>query len=289
MRFTTFAATPFLALLLVLVADPAAAQYEQQGPLITPSGYVGSTSMGFSSSMTSDGNTFISGANSDNGNVGAAWIFTRVSGGWSQVGAKLVGTGYVGVNPGQGSSVAISGDGNTAAIGAANENSGVGAVWVFARVAGAWTQQGAKLVPTGEVGAGQFGFSVALSADGNTLVVGGLADNSFVGAVWVFTRSAGIWTQQGAKLVGSGGVGQGDQGYSVSVSADGNTLLEGGAVDNNQVGAAWVFTRSGSTWTQQGGKLVGTGATGFAQQGVSVSLSADATTAAIGGNFDNNQ
>jgi flagellar hook capping protein FlgD len=291
MRFTAHPATLFFVLLLALVAPPAVAQYEQQGSPFTPSsGNLGIDNTGIASSMMSDGNTIIAGSPTDNSNVGGAWIFTRVAGAWSQVGAKLVGTGYVGATPQQAASVAISGDGSTAVIGAANDNSGVGAVWVFARVAGVWTQQGAKIVPTtGEVGAGQFGFSVALSSDGNTLAVGALGDNTYVGAVWVFTRSGGVWSQQGAKLVGSGGAGQGDQGYSVSISADGNTLLEGGAVDNNQVGAAWVFTRSGTTWTQQGSKLVGTGATGFAQQGISVSLSADATTAAIGGNFDNNQ
>jgi hypothetical protein len=57
-----------------------------------------------------------------------------------------------------------------------------------------FTQQGPKLVGTGASGAAARGFSVTLSADGNTAVVGGPVDNSFAGAAWVFTRSGGVWT-----------------------------------------------------------------------------------------------
>ena len=89
-----------------------------------------------------------------------------------------------------------------------------------------FTQQGPKLVGTGAVGRlVEQGFSVALSADGNTAVVGGLNDNLGAGAVWVFTRSNGVWTQQGNKLVGTGAVGTADQGVSVALSADGETNI----------------------------------------------------------------
>src|SRR5208282_6465388 len=77
------------------------------------------------------------------------------------------------------------------------------------------------------------------------------------------------------------------QGYSVALSEDGNTAIWGGHSDNEDVGAAWVFTRSGTTWTQQGSKLVGTGATGQAQQGYSVALSALGNAAIVGGPYDN--
>ena len=106
------------------------------------------------------------------------------------------------------------------------------------------------------------GCSVALSADGNTAIVGGPNDNSGIGAAWVFTRSGGVWTQQGIKLVGTGAIGAAGQGNSVALSADGNTAIVGGPGDNSDTGAAWVFTRSGGVWTQQGSKLVGTGAVG---------------------------
>ena len=72
------------------------------------------------------------------------------------------------------------------------------------------------------------------------------------------------FTQQGPKLVGTGAVGTAEQGYSVALSADGNTAIVGGPDDNSDTGAAWVYTRSGGVWTQQGSKLVGTGAVGAA-------------------------
>ena len=64
---------------------------------------------------------------------------------------------------------------------------------------------------------------MALSADGNTALIGGSDDDDSVGAAWVFTRSGATWTQQGAKLTGSDEVGAGDFGESVALSADGNT------------------------------------------------------------------
>ena len=127
-------------------------------------------------------------------------------------------------------------------------------------------QQGSKLTASGETGDGAFGASVALSADGTTALIGGPFDNGYVGAAWVFTRSGSTWTQQGSKLTGGDETGAGEFGFSVALSADGNTALIGGAEDNSGVGAAWVFTRSGSAWTQQGAKLTAsdeTGAGGF--------------------------
>jgi hypothetical protein len=133
---------------------------------------------------------------------------------------------------------------------------------------GVWTQQGGKLVGTGALGPASQGTSVALSADGNTTIVGGYNDNSGIGAAWIFTRSNGVWTQQGTKLVGSGAVGGAtSQGWSVALSADGNTALVGGNGDNSGIGATWVYTRSNGVWTQQGSKLVGSGAVGQANQG----------------------
>jgi hypothetical protein len=146
-----------------------------------------------------------------------------------------------------------------------------------------FTQQGSKLAGTGAVGNAQQGSSVALSGDGKTAIVGGPGDNSQTGAVWVYTRSGGVWTQQGTKLVGTGALGGSvEQGVSIALSGDGNTAIVGGLGDNPS-GAAWVFTRSNGVWTQQGSKLVGTGALGDAEQGVSVALSADGNTAIVGG------
>ena len=69
-----------------------------------------------------------------------------------------------------------------------------------------FTQQGSKLVGTGNTGAAYQGWSVALSNDGNTALVGGRTDNSNQGAAWVWTRSGSIWAQQ-TKLVGAGNTG----------------------------------------------------------------------------------
>jgi hypothetical protein len=85
---------------------------------------------------------------------------------------------------------------------------------------------------------------VSLSSDGNTAIVGGFHDSSAAGAAWVFTRSGGVWSQQGNKLVGTGAVGDAAQGVSVSLSSDGNTAIVGGFQDSSGAGAAWVFTRS---------------------------------------------
>jgi antibiotic biosynthesis monooxygenase (ABM) superfamily enzyme len=202
-----------------------------------------------------------------------------------QQGSKLVGTDAVG-GANQGHSVALSADGNSAIAGGSNDTSNTGAAWVYTRRGNVWTQQGSMLVGTGAVGNAQQGFSVVLSADGNTAIVGGSGDNSGTGAAWLYTRSGGVWTQQG-KLVGTGSVGSAEQGRSVALSGDGNTAVVGGVGDNSGSGAAWAHTRSGTNWTQQGSKLVGTGAVGHAGQGHSVALSADGNTAIVGGLTDN--
>src|SRR3954447_18532428 len=130
-----------------------------------------------------------------------------------------------------------------------------------------FVQQGAKLTGGGEIGAGQFGYSAALSADGDTALIGGLSDNGDVGAAWAFTRSGGAWTQQGTKLTANDETGTSEFGWSVALSADGDTALIGGEADNGFVGAAWAFTRSGGAWTQQGTKLTASGETGGGQDG----------------------
>src|SRR5207302_5716555 len=128
------------------------------------------------------------------------------------------------------------------------------------------------------------GLSVSISGDGNTVIVGGPFDGP-EGAAWVWTRSAGVWIQQGPKLVGSGPVGNADQGSSVALSADGNTAILAGVEDNDFGGAAiWIWTRSRDVWTQQGPKLITSGAEHPSAWGIkSVALSADGDTAIIGG------
>src|SRR5262249_16014347 len=125
-----------------------------------------------------------------------------------------------------------------------------------------------------------------ISADGSTALIGAGADNTGQGAVWVFTRSESSWTQQGPKLTGvSEEIGQGHFGCcGVALSADRNTALIGAYAHNKPHGAAWAFTRSGSTWTQESPKLAceKCAAVLSANFGYSVALSADGSTALIG-------
>ncbi len=270
--------------------------WAQQGPKLVGTGAVGGSGQGSSVALSSDGDTALVGGYLDNSNAGAVWVFTRSGTTWTQQGPKLVGTGAAGPGAGglvpgagQGSSVALSSDGNTALVGGFRDNGGQGATWVFTRSGTTWTQQGPKLVGTGSKGEAGQGSSVALSDDGNTALVGGGGNvTNVVGAAWVFTRSGSTWTQQGRKLVGTGAAGRADQGYSVALSAGGNTALVGGFRDNGGKGATWVFTRSGTTWIHQGRKLVGTRAGRRPGQGFSVALSGDGNTALVGGPYANN-
>jgi hypothetical protein len=291
---------------LIRVADRGAAYplridpMIQQGKKLTPTGAIGTGRFGYTVALSGDGNTALIGARygivgGETGiGAGAAWVFVRSGGAWTQQGGKLVGTGHVGegefahVGEGEfGTSVALSDDGDTALIGGPADNENIGAAWVFTRSGTTWTQQGEKLTGTAETGAGRFGRSVTLSADGDTALIGGTRDNGFAGAAWVFTRSGSTWTQQGEKLTGTGEAGQGEFGRSVALSANGSTALVGGSSDNGSEGAAWAFTRSGSAWTQQGEKLTGAGAVGEGGFGTSVALSADGNTALLGGPRDN--
>src|SRR6185369_2371071 len=124
-----------------------------------------------------------------------------------------------------------------------------GRAWLWNRSAGVWTQGFGPLFGTDHTGTAMQGSAVALAADGNTAIIGGSADSNSAGAAWIWTRNGTTWVQQGNKLVGAGGA-VANQGFSVALSADGNTAMVGGPADSSGVGAAWVFTRSGSTWTQ---------------------------------------
>jgi len=260
--------------------------WTQQGAKLVAAGPPAAyTFMGWQIALSADGNTVIAGGYGDATNNGAAWVFTRSSGSWTEQ-AKLVGTGNVGAAV-QGWSVAISADGNTALVGGKNDDSNAGAAWVFTRSGSTWSQQGSKLVGTGATGAAEQGSSVALSADGNTALIGGSKDNSTMGAAWAFTRSGPTWSPQGGKITVTGNIGNVELGHSLALSADGDTAVIGGYRDNTNQGAAWMFTRSGSTWTQ-GAKLIGTGAVATApHQASTVAISADGNTVISGGYNDN--
>jgi hypothetical protein len=214
----------------------------QQGGKLTGKEEVGKGYLGYSVALSADGNTALIGGPLNNGSVGAAWVFTRSEGKWTQQGEKL--TGGAG---NFGNSAALASEGNTALVGGLSYNGAVGAAWVFTRSAGKWTQQ-AKLTGEEETGEGEFGTSVALASEGNTALIGGESDNKYVGAAWVFTRSEGKWAQQGKKLTGKEEIGEGAFGSAVALSSQGYTALIGGHGDNEVLGAAWAFA-SGPTAT----------------------------------------
>jgi uncharacterized protein (TIGR03437 family) len=160
----------------------------------------------------------------------------------------LVGSDRVGQS-GQSIALALSGDGNSLIVGGQSDYSYFGACWIFTRSAGVWTQQGKKIIQAElTLDPLHFGTAVSMSGDGNTAVVGGFGSPP-QGAIWVFTRTSGIWKQQGARFIGSGATNTSRQCCALALSADGDTLIDGSPTDYAEgqfagVGAAWVFGRT---------------------------------------------
>ncbi|HLJ46993.1 MAG TPA: hypothetical protein VKU01_13340 [Bryobacteraceae bacterium] len=200
---------------------------------------------------------------------------------------KLIGTPSSGIAE-QGASVALSADGNTAVVGAPGDNSNKGAAWVFVRSGQMWTQA-AKLAPATAAAGDLVGISAAISGDGNTIALGAYPSGGGRGATYVFVNQGGSWIQQGSAIIAGDAIGNAHQGYSVALANDGNTLAIGGLTDNNNAGACWVYSRSGSQWSEQqkiGAQSV-TGTVGAADLGP-VALSGDGNTLLCGGPGDNN-
>ena len=139
----------------------------------------------------------------------------------------------------------------------------------FIVAAAPYFQQGPKLVGIPQITGALQGFSVAISGDGNTAIIGAPKYHDSGGA-FVFTRSSQQWLQS-AVLTASSTAGISNQGASVAISQDGNTVLIGAPGDNNETGAVLVWTRSDQGWTQEA-KLIAGGAIGPAGLGSSVAL-----------------
>jgi hypothetical protein len=268
-----------------LLADP----FVQQGEKLVDSEASAHAELGNSAAISANGNTALVGSWAYNSFAGAAWVFVRSGSTWTQQ-AELVGKEASALAH-QGFSVALSADGNTALIGGPEDEGASktfpGAVWVFTRSGSTWTEQQKLVSAESSSDAGQ-GYAVALSADGNTALIGGEDDTGGTGAAWVFTRSGATWTQQGKKLVGAHPSGLVQEGWSVALSGEGNTALIGGPsaeIKSGEpaLGAAWMFTRKGSTWEEQEKLTAGKGAGEKTAQGESVALSGDGNTALIGG------
>ena len=275
---------------------------------------VAPAAFGASVALSGDGTIALVGAPGSGAKVGgdppgSAWLFTRaVGGGFAQTTAQqLSPTGESTVNGSSlGTSVALSADGRIALVGGPTDGSSPeGAVWVFARDGRRFAQEGAKLTP-GEESAdlrARFGTSVALSAGGTTALIGGPGDRSGQGAAWVFDRLHARWRRR-LKLTGRGEIGGAHFGAALALSRSGALALIGGPNDNNgpnyavgpddgsgtvQPGAAWLFTRSGGRFRQDGGKLTAPGSGKDEGDGNSqafsqaVALSASGTSLMIGG------
>ena len=243
---------------------------------------------GTSVSISGDGNTAIVGARGEDtgGNLaGAAYIFVRSGSTWAQQ-AKIQASD-VQAGDKSGNSVSISIDGNTAIVGAYQKVDGtwMGAAYIFVRSGSTWAQQ-AKIEASDKERADTFGASVSISGDGNTAIVGAYGEDtggSSAGAAYIFVRSGSTWTEQ-AKIMASDRQAGDLFGTSVSISEDGNTAIVGAYYEDtggNDAGAAYIFVRSGSTWTEQV-KIQASDKEAGDLLGISVSISGDGNIAIVG-------
>ncbi len=233
----------------------------------------------FGLSVSLSGDIALIGAFGDHSAKGSAYVFTRAETTWSQQ-AKIIASDGA---PLDSFGISVSIDGDTALIGAeGDDDTGdfSGSAYVFIRTGTTWTQQ-AKLIASDGAEHACFGRSVSLSGD--TALIGAYGDDSHKGSAYVFTRMGTNWTQQ-TKLLASDGSPEDRFSWSVSLSRD--TAFIGAIYDNDNgagSGSVYVFTRTGTTWTQQAKLLASDGAFGD-EFGNSVSLDDDA--ALIGAHID---
>jgi hypothetical protein len=262
------------------------ATWTQQAKLLAADG-AAADALGHSVAI--DGNTIVAGAYlhdlPSNPNQGAAYVFTRSGTSWTQQ-AKLVGADSSSGDQ-FGFSIALEGD--TVIVGAVlDEQVAVqdqGSAYVFTRTGTTWTQQ-ARLVANDGTASDFFGHSVSISGD--SALIGAVLDETGgtndQGSAYVFLRSGTSWSQQ-AKLIAADGATNDYFGHDVAIS--GNTALIGTPGDDNGAlasqGSAYVYTRSGTTWTAQS-KLLASDGLANDQFGISVALVGD--TALIGAEFD---
>lgn len=257
--------------------------------------------------LSADGSTIAVGDVSTNSTRGAVFVFTRRGKRWSsetQAAILKASDGRPGTpGDGLGGSVAVSANGSIIASGAQDARVGgnvaQGAVYVFVRHGRRWSNrtQTAKLTTPQEVSSynqtGSFlGHSVAMSADGSTIVAGADEANlprgccaSQTGAVYVFSRPGRGWSNTSApvaQLSASDGRLTSDLGYSLSASADASTIVAG----DDAARAAYVFTRPGAAWSSETeqAKLTTSAAArcGALCFGIGIALSPDGSTVAGG-------
>ncbi|MCK4873294.1 MAG: FG-GAP repeat protein [Phycisphaerales bacterium] len=208
-----------------------------------------------------DDDTIVIGAYRDDDrgtDSGSAYVFVRNGETWTQQ-AKLTasdGAPYDWF----GSSTAL--DGDTAVVGSIYDSDNgwaSGSAYVFVRTGETWTQQ-AKLIASDAAENDYFGWTVAI--DGDTIIIGADGNDGYAGSAYVFTRSSATWTQQ-AKLTASDPAGEDHFGWVVALDGDTTVIGAYGDDDNgSNSGSAYIFTRSGETWTQRTKLTASDGATG---------------------------
>jgi len=256
--------------------------WTQEAKLLAGDGAAGDE---FGRSVSLNGDTALVGAygDDDTGSAsGSAYVFARSGTSWTQEAKLLAGDGAAGDEFGR--SVSLSGD--TALVGAyLDDDNGndSGSAYVFVRSGTSWTQE-AKLLPSDGAAGDWFGHSVSVS--GEAALVGAYQDDDNSGSAYVFARSGTSWTQE-AKLLPGDGPATDLFGYSVSVSGD---MALVGAFDDDDngtnSGSAYVFARSGTSWTQEAKLLAGDGAA-YDMFGHSVSLSGDTALVGAFNDYDN--
>jgi hypothetical protein len=244
-----------------------------------PSSVNGTTTLAPGSSIAISGDTMVVGAGGSriNGNTGqgAVLIYTRNGSTWVLQQQLTASDG--GAMDLFGTRAAFSGD--TIIVGAHGDAVGGmtqrGAAYVFTRNGATWTEQ-QKLIAADGAASDLFGLNVAISS--NSIIVGAESANVGTGidqgAAYVFTRSGTVWTQQ-AKLIASDG--DSNRRFGTSVAIENDTAIVGsvqGVAANDRQGAAYVFNRSGTTWTEQQ-KLSALDGKTFDFFGYSLALSGD--------------
>ena len=258
--------------------------WTQQAKLTSTTGSAGDQ---FGFSVAIDADTIVVGAylDDDNGstNSGSASVYTRTGNNWTEQAKLTPSNGAASDNFGV--SVAISGD--TIVVGARGaDGNGItnrGSASVYTRTGNTWTMQ-AKLTASDGAMDDQFGRSVAM--DGDTVVIGAWLDDDKgeqSGSAYVFMRMGATWTEQ-AKLVASDGAAADQLGLSVAIASDTIVVSADEDDDNGTTsGSAYVFMRTGTTWTEQV-KLLASDGTAGDNFGWSVAI--DGATIVVGAQQD---
>jgi hypothetical protein len=249
----------------------------KQSAQLSPGGLASGDAFGWATAISGDGSTIVAGAIGHNGYTGSAYVFTFKHGKWKNAGTLTAKDGASGDEFGY--SVAVSNDGSTIAVGTNGTSQSANEAYVFTRSGHGYAETG-EVTGSDTQSGDSFGYTVALSGDGNTLAAGSPWHDNLTGAAYVFTQSGGSWNQV-AELTASNGVANDVFGGVVSLSADGKVLGIGAAGVSSHVGAAYVFTGSGSNWTQQA-ELQSSDGTPNEYFGHQVSVSGNGKTIAVG-------